>query len=132
MKLYGAINDGYRFIYSNKRFVIEDWLYIYQENFCILKIFEIEVPETTKIIKENDLLINFEFDKRKIKQEEYIDIDSKNIEVIFEDGLGLILLTEKIQLKKENTIYLENEEQVILMATRNSVKKKERNGINRY
>lgn len=132
MKLYGAINDAYRFIYSNKRFVIEDWLYIYQENFCILKIFEIEVPETTKIIKENDLLINFEFDKRKIKQEEYVNIVQKNIEVILEDGLGLVLLTEKNQLKKENTIYLENEEQVILMTTRDSVKKKERNGINRH
>lgn len=132
MKLYGAINDGYRFIYSNKKSVIEDWLYMFQENFCILKVFEIEVPETEKIIKENYLLINISFDKRKIKQEEYIDIAQKKVGVILNNGIGLIVLYEENQCKNENIIYLEEEEQIILMATRCLIDKKDKNGINRY
>ena len=45
MKIFALINDGYKIIYHKDYSIVEDWKYIYQENFAILRIFEIDVEE---------------------------------------------------------------------------------------
>lgn len=124
MKIFGAINDGYRFIYSQDETIMKDWLYVNQEHFCILKIFNLDVEETEFLKTDSHLDINYKFDKRKITQKEYKDLENDNfnhgILVIFEDGLGKIVETE---VTKENEQFfmlkLTHEEKVILNATRN-------------
>lgn len=119
MIVYGAINDGYRFIYSTQKSIVEDWLYIYQENFCMLKVWEIEVPETNYFIAHDDLRINTSFNKNHIKQEDYKQILPIKTGIIFINGLALVVpeSIEPLDIKWYS-IDLDKEEQIILVATR--------------
>lgn len=118
MKIYGAINDGYRFIYSLEKWIVEDWLFVYPNHFCILKVFEIEIDDDTYLMKHNDLDINIDFNKKSIPQESYNNT-SKNL---VKKPIFVLLNNGKahIEIEKSSGVNLEltHEEQVILKTTR--------------
>lgn len=121
MKIFGAINDGYRFIYSEDETIVQDWLYVNQEHFCILKVFSIDVAENTIIKQDSDLHLNYCFDKRNIPQEIYKKCMNEELlmelGVVFNQGIAYL---EEIQKNSEAlTLKLNYEEKIILKATRN-------------
>lgn len=125
MKLFGAINDGYRFIYSTEKQYVEDWLSIYPKNFCILKVFEIDIENNHNLARNNDLFINFKFDKSQIPQNEYTDIQEEKMSVVFSDELALITPVKYNFLEEKfYKIDLIKEDYIILNASRNFLMRK--------
>lgn len=132
MKIYGAINDGFRFIYSTERNMLKEFLYIYQENFCMLKIFELNIEKNylqEKFLnKDIHYQMNFSFDKRKIEQKNYdnfyeiSDQDLGSVNVFLKDDIALVLTREQMNLmdlKNCFAIDLTKDEYTILQAIRN-------------
>ena len=121
MKVFALINDGYQVVYHENISVIEDWKYIYQEHFTILKVFEIEVPDE-EIPIGCDLFINFSFNKRDIAQELYENEEDNKSYIIKVKG-GLAYIDECNNDSKE-ILNLTAEERVILKTTRKYMKEK--------
>lgn len=123
MKIFALINDGYKIIYHKDYSIVEDWKYIYQENFAILRIFEIDVEED--IIENDNLSINFNFNKKDIPQSEYSsEKEIKNYAIRFENGIGYI---DEVNTNK-NLLDLTLEEKVIINVTRKHIKNREKHG----
>ena len=125
MKLFGAINDGYRFIYSIKKEIVEDWLFIYPNNFCMLKIFELEVEDNTPLQQNADFLINFHFDKRHIPQKDYIIVPQEKVCIVFSNDLAIITpINYRFSEEQYCEINLNENEYAILNASRNYLMRK--------
>ena len=125
MKLFGAINDGYRFIYSTQKENVEDWLSIYPNNFCILKVFELEVEENKSFYENNDLFINLNFNKTHIPQNDYIIVPQEKLCIVFSNELAMVTpINYRFSTQEYYEISLNEIEYAILNASRNYLMRK--------
>lgn len=121
MKVFALINDGYHVVCHEDISIVEDWKYIYQEHFAILKIFEIEVPNE-EVPVGCDLFINFSFNKRDIAQDLYVmETGNKDYTIKVKNGVAYV---KECNDKIENVLNLSHDERVIISATRKYMKEK--------
>lgn len=125
MKIFALINDGYQVIYHKDLSIINDWKYIYQEHFAILRVFELEVPEE-KILDNFDLLMNYGFDKRLMAQSLYEnEAAEKNYTIKIKNKMAY--LDELCEDQDNIVLELSEDEKIIISATRKYIKEKSKN-----